>query len=218
MATIRQEIISIIGPKESSTGEGNGVKSYTPQMWLVNDTDIFQIKPFLLDNTFTDLFYHVADEQYLVWDKNFNDFKPLNDESVNKFSGFVDFVFYQDENCEMRWDASADQPSFRLKGNIGWFDLSYMLTPGNSSAIRNDSQDISTYNDLNNWTSWYFWSASGALDANNDLGLYGGQGTYYIHQESQPIVGDTVLPTYQLILIKGDGSNIVTKVKRILKK
>jgi hypothetical protein len=218
MATIRQNIIDVIGPKLSTTGEGNGVKSYTPQIWLVNDTDLFQIKPFLIDNDFTDQFYNVSTKEYLVWDSKFNFFKPLNGSTENIFSGSGDIVFFQDEFCEIRWNTSDDQPQFRLKGNIGWFDISYMLTPGNSSSIRNDSQDISTHNDLLNWSSWFYWSNNGLFVNQNRLGVYGGQGDYFIMKEDIPSVGETILPTYKLTLMKGNDSRITAKVERILEK
>ena len=212
MATIREEIISIIGAKVSTTGENNAVRSFTPQMWLVNDTDLFQIKPFLLNNDFTEIFYNVSTKEYLVWDSKFNIFKPLNGSTEEIFNGVIDTVFFQDEFCEIRWNSSDFQPQFRLKGNIGAFAMAYKLTIGNH---KQDSDNVSTHTDLNNWSSWFYWGNGGG---GQDMDDEGAQGDYYITQESQPLINGTIMPTYKLTLMKGDSSRITTNVKRILKK
>lgn len=69
MATIREELIEAIAPKDSVRQENNLSPTENHNRWLVRDNELVALRAILTGVEFGDVFYNVENELYLRWDK-----------------------------------------------------------------------------------------------------------------------------------------------------
>lgn len=79
MATIREEIINVLVPKESKLGNSNASVLENVDLWYVRDNELIQIYPFLTGKEYSGLFYNVDAKNFIKWDVDIDGFVILNE-------------------------------------------------------------------------------------------------------------------------------------------
>jgi len=76
MASIRETIFALMRAKRDPNGSGSNLKSQSLSQLPTNDEELMAIRDALIaaDETFTDQFYNIENETYLVWDYNQQNF------------------------------------------------------------------------------------------------------------------------------------------------
>jgi hypothetical protein len=96
-------------------------------------------------------------------------------------------TIYADAMVEFRWNATTNQPQWRIVGTPGdnWFDNTITYAKPNVARefITDGGDVLTTLND------WYYFTDSGLENTFFDAENYGGCYTFSLHNESTNIAG-----------------------------
>ena len=151
MASIREDIEAQIRAKRDPNGSGSNIKTNSLLQYLVNDEELVAIKAALdvSNDTFTEEFYNIENETYLVWNANEQKF-------VNKVTG-------EDYLIEILID-DFESGSFATEG---WSVVNGGENDWFVGAAAKESGNFGAYISTDGGTTNTYSSVGGALDVSH---------------------------------------------------
>ncbi len=88
--SVRQDLIAVLNGHTSRRNEVNGIIYEGLNIWNVRDNELSEVRTILSGLEFSELFYNVESDTFLVWDKDLNGFIDLKTNEEYLMTSFFD--------------------------------------------------------------------------------------------------------------------------------